>query len=252
MTQLRKCWFGFVIFVAVSTGLASGRLHADEPSQATAVGVDTIEVEPIKTLFLTGGPIHNAKDIGDIVQKMMEKTGRFDITRVHEDLDALLPERIAPYKLVVFYWTLGDLTDAQRKGLLDHIAAGNGFTTFHSGADSFRSDAKYREMVGGFFVTHPAYRTYQVSVTKVESPITRGITEFMITDEQYILDYDPKVTVLANGLHEGKVMPVVWTKPYGDGRVFYCALGHDTKAVEQEMFQTILLRGALWSVGQEQ
>lgn len=251
MTQLHKCWFGLVIFVAAFAGLASVRLQADESGQNTSVGAQASEAEPIKTLFLTGGPIHNAKDIGDIVQKVMEKTGRFEITRVHEDLDALLPERIAPYKLVVFYWTLGDLTDAQRKGLLDHIAAGNGFTTFHSGADSFRTDDKYREMVGGYFVTHPAYRTYQVSVTKVDSPITRGITEFMITDEQYILNYDPNLTILANALHEGKLMPVVWTKPWGDGRVFYSALGHDTKAVEQEMFQTILLRGALWSVGQE-
>jgi uncharacterized protein len=251
MTQLHRRWFGLLIFVAVFAGLTSVRLPADEAGQNTSIETDATKVEPIKTLLLTGGPIHNAKDIGDIVQKMMEKSGRFEITRVHEDLDALLPDRIAPYKLVVFFWTLGDLTDAQRKGLLDHIAAGNGFTTFHSGADSFRTDDKYREMVGGYFVTHPAYRTYQVSVTKVDSPITRGITEFMITDEQYILNYDPSLTILANALHEGKLMPVVWTKRYGEGKVFYSALGHDTKAVEQEMFQTILLRGALWSVGQE-
>jgi uncharacterized protein len=207
--------------------------------------------EPIKTLLLTGGPIHNAKAIGDIVQGMLAESGGFEVTRVHEDLDALLPERIAPYKLVIFFWTLGELTDAQRKGLLDHIAAGNGFTTFHSGADSFREDPVYREMVGGYFVTHPAYRTYQVSITKVDSPITRGITEFMITDEQYILNVDPQVTVLANSLHEGQLMPVLWTKSHGQGRVFYSALGHDTRAVEQEMFQKLLLRGALWSVGQE-
>ncbi len=233
-------------FGVAAMGAGERSAWADEPTAG-----ESVADEPIKTLLLTGGPIHNAKAIGDIVQGVLAESGRFEVTRVHEDLDALLPERIAPYKLVIFFWTLGELTDAQRKGLLDHIAAGNGFTTFHSGADSFREDPVYREMVGGYFVTHPAYRTYQVSITKVDSPITRGITEFMITDEQYILNVDPQVTVLANSLHEGQLMPVLWTKSHGQGRVFYSALGHDTRAVEQEMFQKLLLRGALWSVGQE-
>ncbi|MBL8888827.1 MAG: ThuA domain-containing protein [Planctomycetaceae bacterium] len=254
MIKLQRRQVVMKAFVGLIAGIAVGCVAGvgwSNETKSSIVDSTTNSAAPIKTLLLTGGPIHNAKDIGDIVQKMLEESGRFEVTRVHEDLDALLPERIAPYKLVVFFWTLGDLTDQQRKGLLDHIAAGNGFTTFHSGADSFRTDEKYREMVGGYFVTHPAYRTYQVSVTNVESPITKGIVEFMITDEQYILNYDPNVNVLANSLHEGKLMPVVWTKPYGEGRVFYSALGHDTKAAEQEMFKTLLLRGALWSVGQE-
>lgn len=238
-------------FGLAAMGAGERSAWANEPVAAEPVPADSAVNEPIKTLLLTGGPIHNAQAIGDIVQGMLTESGRFEVTRVHEDLDALLPERIAPYKLVIFFWTLGELTDAQRKGLLDHIAAGNGFTTFHSGADSFRNDPVYREFVGGYFVTHPAYRTYQVSITKVDSPITRGITEFMITDEQYILNVDPQVTVLANSLHEGQLMPVLWTKSHGQGRVFYSALGHDTRAVEQEMFQKLLLRGALWSVGQE-
>lgn len=223
---------------------------------AVAASRQAVAAEPeadgrIKTLLLTGGPVHDAKNIGDIVQAAMDKTGRFEITRVHEDLDALLKDRIAPYKLVVFYWTLGELTDDQRQGLLKHIEAGNGFVTFHSGADSFRGDREYRALVGGHFVTHPHYRTYQVSVTPVESPITRGIDEFMITDEQYILDYDTDLTVLANSLYQGRLMPVLWTKDWGQGRVFYNALGHDPKACEQEMFQTLLVRGAIWAAGEE-
>jgi type 1 glutamine amidotransferase len=104
---------------------------------------------------------------------------------------------------------------------------------------------------GGYFITHPKYRTYQVSITEVESPITAGIDEFMITDEQYVLDYCPKVTVLANGLWKGQTMPVMWIKDWGKGRVFYSALGHDPKACEQEMFRKTTLRGMLWAAGRE-
>jgi len=69
-------------------------------------------------------------------------------------------------------------------------------------------------------------------------------------DEQYIRDYDPRVTVLANALYKGKTMPVMWTKPWGKGRVFYLALGHDPKACEQEMFTKLLIRGGQWAACQ--
>ena len=68
---------------------------------------------------------------------------RYPFTRVHEDLDAFLPERIAPFDLVVFYYTLGEIKEAQKRGLMNHIAAGKGYVTFHSGADSFRGDPDY-------------------------------------------------------------------------------------------------------------
>lgn len=231
-----------VIPVLIGAGLCLNAESAQEPQAAVPPG-------RIKTLLLTGGEIHDGKAIGDVVQSAMEKTERFEITRVHGDLNALLADRIAPFDLVVFYWTVGEISEAQKRGLMNHVAAGKGFATFHSGADSFRGDPDYRAFVGGYFTGHPRYRTYQVSVTEIDSPITRGIEEFMITDEQYYLDYSSQVKVLANGLHKGKTMPVMWTKDWGKGRVFYSALGHDAKACEQEMFQTTLIRGAVWAAG---
>ena len=234
--------------VSLSVFPEASRTSAAEqapPSPAAA----PVASGPIKTLLVTGGPIHDGKAIGDIVEQDMKKSGMFDVTRAHEDLDALLSERIAPFDLVVFYYTLGELKEAQKRGLMNHIASGKGYVTFHSGADSFRGDPDYRALVGGHFTTHPHYRQYHVSITEVNSPITKGIEEFMITDEQYILDYDPRVTILANALFKGKTMPVMWTKPWGKGRVFYLALGHDPKACEQDMFKKMLVRGAQWAAG---
>lgn len=245
-----KSWFCTDVWV--KTAIANAVIWmtlAGVPAIGTAQDAAAPQAR-IKTLLLTGGPVHDGKAVGDIVQALLEKTGRFEITRVQDDLDALLPERIEPFQLVVFYWTLGEINDAQKRGLLNHIAAGNGYVTFHSGADSFRGDPEYRALVGGYFVTHPQYRPYQVSVVKSDSPITRDLNEFMVTDEQYILDFDPRVNVLANGLYQGRAVPVLWTKDWGKGRVFYSALGHDPKACEQEMFQRLLLIGALWAAGQ--
>ena len=71
--------------------------------------------------------------------------------------------------------------------------------------------------------------------------------EFMVKDEQYILDYDPRVHVLAAALHQGRAMPVAWTKSWGEGRVFYLALGHDAPACRHETFRLLLQRGASWA-----
>jgi len=206
----------------------------------------------IKTLLLVGGTIHDWKGIGDVVVKTLAKTGKFDVTRVDKDLDAFLADRIAPYDLVVFYWTLGKLTPEQKRGVLDHVAKGKGFVTFHSGADSFRGDKDWHKFVGGHFIGHPRYRQYQVSITEVKHPITKGIDEFMTTDEQYFLDYDKdNLTVLGNGLHKGKLMPALWVKTHGKGRVFYSGSGHDVKALEQPIFKKLLVRACLWAAGRE-
>ena len=77
------------------------------------VAADETKVE---TLLLVGGSIHDWNGVGDLVEETLNDSGRFNVTRVNNDLDAFLPERIEPYKLVVFYWTLGELTPEQKKG----------------------------------------------------------------------------------------------------------------------------------------
>jgi type 1 glutamine amidotransferase len=201
----------------------------------------------IKTLVFAGGKIHDFQGCGQAAVNILSQREEFDITYVEEDLDVLISPGLDTYDLVVFYYTVGEITDAQRDGLLNFVASGKGFAGFHSAADSFRGDPAYRAMIGGHFITHPRYRQYQVSVVDSEHPITKGMDEFMVTDEQYITDYDPRVDVLATALWKGKAMPVVWTKSWGQGRVFYLALGHNPQSCEDENFRVLLQRGALWA-----
>jgi hypothetical protein len=204
-------------------------------------------VGKIKTLVFAGGEIHDYKGCGQAIRECLASRDEFEITYAEQDLDRLAAPGLDPYDLLVFYYTIGSISDVQKNGLLNWVASGKGYVGVHSAADSFRDCPEYRAMVGGHFVTHPRYRDYQVSVVDPEHPITQGLTEFPIRDEQYILDYDPRVHVLASALHKGATMPVAWTKPWGHGRVFYLALGHDAPACRQEMFGTLLQRGALWA-----
>jgi type 1 glutamine amidotransferase len=206
-------------------------------------------VAMIRTLVFAGGEIHDFKGCGAAIREALaEKPEQFELTYVEDDLDRLVAE-LPRHDLLVFYYTVGEITDAQKNALLDWVAAGKGYVGIHSAADSFRGCPEYRAMVGGYFVTHPQYRDYQVSVADATHPITAGLVEFMVKDEQYILDYDPRVHVLAAALHQGRAMPVAWTKPWGEGRVFYLALGHDAPACRQGMFRLLLQRGAFWAAG---
>lgn len=201
----------------------------------------------INTLVFAGGAIHDWKGCSDAIVNALSQRDEFEITRVEEDLDALVAPNLDAYELVVFYYTIGEISDAQKNGLLNHIASGKGYVGVHSAADSFRGCPEYRSMVGGYFVTHPRYRDYQVSIVDTEHEITKGLDEFVVTDEQYILDYDRRNHVLASALWKGDAVPVAWTKNWGEGRVFYLALGHDAAACQHEMFGTLLQRGAIWA-----
>jgi len=201
----------------------------------------------IKTLLFCGGEIHEGKACGAAMEDALRETGEFEITKVEEDLTIFERPDLNAYDLIAFYYTVGQISDAQKNGLLNFVAAGKGWAGCHSAADSFRDCPEYRAMVGGHFVTHPRFREYQVSVVDPEHPITQGLVEFVVNDEQYVLDYDPRVQVLCSALWKGAAMPVAWVKPWGKGRVFYLALGHNPDACRHEMFRLLLQRGAKWA-----
>ncbi len=46
---------------------------------------------------------------------------------------------------------------------------------------------------------------------------------------------------------EGVVMPTVWKKPFGKGRVFFSALGHVPEEFDNPSMSTILRRGLNWA-----
>ena len=200
-----------------------------------------------KVLVYSGGEIHDWKGCGDAIQAALEAAGQFEITRVNNDLDCLVAPNLDPYDVIVFYHTVGSITEPQLQGLLKFVEGGKGYVGVHSAADSFRECSTYRYFVGGYFVTHPRYRQYQVSVVDPTHPITKDIEEFFVTDEQYITGYDPGNNILATALWRGKTVPVVWTKSHGKGRLCYIALGHNAESCRDETFKTLLTRGTVWA-----
>ncbi len=172
-----------------------------------------------------------------------------------ESLDCLDDEeKLSAYDVVIPNWTMGSLSPDQAKNLVAAVKNGCGLAGVHGGmGDAFRGCTAYEWMVGGHFAGHPHVGEYTVRVKEKDHPITKGLSqEFAYQSEQYYLLTDPGNFVLAETtyVYEGEscVMPVAWTKKWGQGRVFYSSLGH--KPAEFDEFPeawTLTTRGILWA-----
>jgi type 1 glutamine amidotransferase len=177
---------------------------------------------------------------------------------ISDTLDAYLdPSKMLGLDLVVPVWTMGTITPEQEKGLLAAVESGVGIAGWHGGmADSFRNNVDYQFMVGGQWVAHPGgVIDYGVNITDHDDPITTGLSDFKMHSEQYYMHVDPSNQVLAtttfSGEHcpwiDGNVIPVIWKRMWGTGRVFYTSLGHVAKDFDVPEARTIVQRGMLWA-----
>jgi type 1 glutamine amidotransferase len=175
-----------------------------------------------------------------------------------DTLDAYLnTEKLQSLSLIVPTWTMGTIKPEQERGLLDAVRSGVGVAGWHGTmGDSFRNNTEYQFMVGGQWVAHPGnIIDYEVNITDHDDPVTAGLSDFKMHSEQYYMHVDPSNKVLAtttfSGAHapwiEGTVMPVVWKRAYGQGRVFYSSLGHVTADFEVYEAREIVRRGMLWA-----
>jgi type 1 glutamine amidotransferase len=202
---------------------------------------------------------HEPKQCADIFSAFLSSRG-FSVT-VSASLDSYLDKDLMGLlQLIVPVWTMGTITPEQEKGLLSAVQGGVGIAGWHGGmADSFRSNTEYQYMVGGQWVAHPGgVIPYRVRITDHKDPITAGLADFDMLSEQYYMHVDPSNEVLAtttfggavNAWIDRTVMPVVWKRRYGAGRVFYTSLGHVAKDFDVPQARTIVQRGMLWAASQ--
>jgi len=186
----------------------------------------------MKALIVWGGwDGHTPRETAEVLAAALRENG-FEV-EISSTLDAFSDEaHLASFDVVSPVWTMGSLTAEQWRGLNQAVRGGVGFAGVHGGAgDAFRDNLEYQWMVGGQFVGHPHTGDYTVRLTRNKSPITRGMkSSFRYKSEQYYMIVDPGIRILAETIYryngQNIKMPVIWTKTWGKGRVFYSSLGH--------------------------
>jgi uncharacterized protein len=210
-----------------------------------------------KVLYVYGGWAgHEPKQSVDVFVPWLKSEGAEVV--VSETLDSYTDEKLmGSVDLIIQIWTMGKISKEQEAGLLKAVKNGAGLAGWHGGTgDSFRENTEYQFMVGGQWVAHPGgVIDYSVQVTNHKDPVTKGLNDFNMHSEQYYVQVDPNVKVLATTTFTGKnaswiegcVIPVVWKKYYGNGRVFYSSLGHVMADYKVPEALEIQKRGIRWA-----
>ena len=211
-----------------------------------------------KAIMVWGGwEGHEPKQCVDIFAPILEAEG-FAVT-IADTLDTYKDrELMAEQDLIVPTWTMGQIEGEQEQGLLAAVERGSGVAGWHGGmADSFRNNTTYQFMVGGQFVAHPdGIIDYTINIAAPDDPIVAGLDDFQMHSEQYYMHTDPSNQVLATTTLAGRqsapwvngtVMPVVWKRRWGAGRVFYSSLGHVARDFDVPEAREIQRRGMLWA-----
>jgi uncharacterized protein len=198
---------------------------------------------------------HEPARCARIVQGMLEEEG-FEVRR-EATTEAFADPGIRGIGLIVPIVTMARIGEGELANLTSAVAGGVGLAGFHGGmGDAFRDAPAYQFMCGGQWVAHPGgIVDYRVEITRPDDPIMAGIGDFPYRSEQYYMHVDPNNEVLAtttfSGEHawwiEGAVIPVVWKRRHGRGRVFYSSLGHVAAEFDRPEMRTILQRGMAWA-----
>jgi uncharacterized protein len=209
-----------------------------------------------KALIVWGGWEGHQPEAGAAMVGGMLAEDGFSVN-VSNDYEIFADPGLSGYDLIVPIVTNDELTKPQVTNLVEAVRGGVGLASYHGGlAAAFPATIAYHYLTGVQFVAHPGnIIDYRVEITDRSDPITAGLDDFDYRSEQYFTLYDPSVTVLAttrfSGAHDpavaGKVMPVVFKRWFGAGRIFYSALGHLPAEFEREEPRLLLRRGLNWA-----
>ena len=181
------------------------------------------------------------------------------MSRFSDTLDVYLDaDKMEALDLIVPIWTMGTITREQEKGLLDAVKGGVGIAGWHGGmGDSFRNNTEYQWMVGGQWVSHPdgvmrlrrqhhqSHRPDHARPERLQDAL-RAVLHARRSVERGAGDHDLPLARLRRG-SRARVMPVVWKRMWGKGRVFYSSLGHVAKDFDVPEAKEIQIRGMLWA-----
>jgi len=151
------------------------------------------------------------------------------------------------------------ITHEQGAAIREYVRSGGTLYALHNSSHISLSSEDYREVMGGAYIDHPALRPFKVSVVNKDHPITRGVRDFIVNDEQHFVTYDkdPKyillrsenldgLTDVGGGKDLGATAIAGWAYDFGKGRVVFTAIGHTLHAMWQPEYFKLQKNAVRW------
>lgn len=203
---------------------------------------------------------HDPVGTTDLFVPFLENAGFAVI--IEDSLEVYADESVmAQTDLILQSWTMGDILAEEMHGLRVAVENGTGLVGWHGGLlDAFRNATDYQHIVGGQFVAHPGDvvdHEIVVRPERADHPVVEGLTsKIRLHTEQYWVQHDSACDVLVTTTHlpgpdapwnEPVTVPVVWTRHWGQGRVFACTIGHSVTELRHPPIHQMVARGLLWT-----
>ena len=221
-------------------------------STASAFAADKIVVVTVTEGFRHDSIPAAERLIADLAPRLGFEA---DFIREASELDRL--SDLSNVKAVMFVNTTGNLLVPSRENLLAWIAAGGSFIGVHSASDTWHEWPEYIEMLGGEFDHHPDQTARTVFVEDHLSPATAALPpSYVLFEEYYIFkNFDRNRVSMLLSLRVSPeedsspgFFPLAWTRDYGQGRVFYTAIGHRIEVWNSEWFQQHIAGAIAWGL----
>ncbi|MFM1561218.1 MAG: ThuA domain-containing protein [Roseibacillus sp.] len=276
-----------VVPMAVGQKGESGK-NADkiEPALPKKAFAKPKQKRKLLVFSVTNGFRHGSIASGKTAMTLLgEKTGAFEAV-VSDDLANFETDKINQFDAILFLNTTGDpffdkkidKAEAQakserlQKNLQNFVKGGKGFAGFHSATDTLkpRGDKvpEYSKMINGAFDGHPWGGGTPVSIAvekgQEKHPIVAHLNgkNMDFKEEIYQLrdPYDSKAVQMLlrldlersekkNLKRADRDYGVAWVRKWGEGRVFYCSLGHNDAMYWHPDVLKVYLGGLQYALG---
>jgi type 1 glutamine amidotransferase len=164
----------------------------------------------------------------------------------------------ARFDVIVLYDMWPKISEQGKANLVTLLKRGKGLVALHHCIASYQDWPEYERIIGGrYYIQASPGRpasTFRhdvdmhITVADRTSPITAGIAAFDIHDEAYgkfTVAKDSLPLLMTKHLDSGPC--IGWTRGYGNARVCYLELGHDSKAYRNESYRRLVGQAIRWA-----
>jgi type 1 glutamine amidotransferase len=229
---------------------------------STAPGQNTSQVyqsaKRPRALALIGDRYHTSVYIRDGLAPTFVREN-IPVTFI-ENVEALNADSLKDFQLLVILrdgmnWPYGYdkepvkwMTNAQQQAIWDFVNNGSGFLPLHNAQGIYPPDGLYYKLLGGDYGGHPKPAVFTVRVENKSHPVTAGVEDYEIYDEQHMVKYylDQEHQLLRSIARDNQAAPAGWWREVGKGRLVYLSMGHTPEGLGHAMTQRLIRNAMRW------